>query len=302
MPRSSPFSSGSERSTIGCTWKSSSSSTARTRSRKLSCRKIPFACPTSERENRRMSEPNGLDRRSFIGYFAGIGLGSSLFPGVLWAKIAAGEDITLSSIASAEEIAGIHFDAAEREMMLDNLKQQEQRLELLHKNPLPNSVAPSIVFNPLPPGKNPPRDKLRPMVRGRVKGVRVGSNLEDLAFLPVAELSELVRTRKVSSVQLTQMYLNRLKRYDPVVKCVITLTEDRAMRQARAADAEIAKGRYRGPLHGIPWGAKDLIVVRGYKTTWGAGPYRDQVIDEDATVVQRLDAAGAILVAKLSLG
>jgi Asp-tRNA(Asn)/Glu-tRNA(Gln) amidotransferase A subunit family amidase len=125
---------------------------------------------------------------------------------------------------------------------------------------------------------------------------------EDLAFLPVTELSELVRRRRVSSLELTQMYLARLKKYDPVLHCVITLTEDRALRQARDADAEIRRGKYRGPLHGIPWGAKDLLAVRGYKTTWGAGPYKDQVIDADATVVQRLDAAGAVLVAKLTLG
>jgi Asp-tRNA(Asn)/Glu-tRNA(Gln) amidotransferase A subunit family amidase len=135
-----------------------------------------------------------------------------------------------------------------------------------------------------------------------VRGHSVPSNLEGLAFLPVTELSDLVRRRKVTSLELTEMYLNRLKRYDPVLRCVITLTEDRALAQARAADAEIARGKYRGPLHGIPWGAKDLLAVRGYKTTWGAGPYKDQVIDEDATVVQRLDAAGAVLVAKLTLG
>jgi Asp-tRNA(Asn)/Glu-tRNA(Gln) amidotransferase A subunit family amidase len=103
-------------------------------------------------------------------------------------------------------------------------------------------------------------------------------------------------------MQLTEMYLGRIKRYDPVLKAVITLTEERARRQAAAADAEIARGKYRGPLHGIPWGAKDLLAVKGYKTTWGAGPYRDQVIDVDATVVQRLDAAGAVLLAKLTLG
>ena len=98
------------------------------------------------------------------------------------------------------------------------------------------------------------------------------------------------------------MYLARLKRYDPILHCVISLTEDRALQQARTADAEISRGKYRGPLHGIPWGAKDLLAVRGYKTTWGAGPYKDQTIDADATVVQRLDAAGAVLVAKLTLG
>jgi Asp-tRNA(Asn)/Glu-tRNA(Gln) amidotransferase A subunit family amidase len=243
-----------------------------------------------------------LDRRSFMSYFAGIGLTSSLFPGVLWAKLAAGADITVDTIASAEEVAGVRFDSAERELMLDGLKQQEQRIEALHKIPLPNSVSPAIVFDPVPPGKKIPPPFKRPMVRSRT-GVRaVKGDIEELAFLPVTELSELVRRNRVTSLQLTQMYLARLKKYDPVLKCVITLTEDRALEQARAADAEIRRGKYRGPLHGIPWGAKDLLAVRGYKTTWGAGPFKEQVIDTDATVVKRLDAAGAILVAKLTLG
>jgi Asp-tRNA(Asn)/Glu-tRNA(Gln) amidotransferase A subunit family amidase len=243
-----------------------------------------------------------LDRRSFMSYFAGAGLGSTLFPGVLWAKLAAGADITVDTIASAEEVAGVRFDQAERELMLDGLKQQEQRIEALHKVSLPNSVSPAIVFDPRPPGKKIPVEVRRPMVRSKVAIREVPADLEQLAFLPVTELSELVRRRRVTSVQLTEMYLARLKKYDPVLRCVITLTEDRALRQARAADAEIARGKYRGPLHGIPWGAKDLLAVRGYKTTWGAGPFRNQVIDADATVVQRLDAAGAVLVAKLTLG
>jgi len=249
-----------------------------------------------------MSDTNGLNRRTFMGYFAGLGLTGSLFPGVLWAKVAAGEDITLASIAAAEEIAGVHFDPAEREMMLEGLKAQEQRIELLHRTPLPNSVAPAIVFDPLPAGFVPPREPKRPMIRSRANSVSVGRDLDALAFLPVTQLSRLIEARKVSSLQLTQMYLSRLKRYDPVLKCVITLTEERALRKAREADAEISRGHYRGPLHGIPWGAKDLLAAKGYRTTWGAGPYRDQVIDEDAAVVQRLDAAGAVLVAKLSLG
>jgi Asp-tRNA(Asn)/Glu-tRNA(Gln) amidotransferase A subunit family amidase len=243
-----------------------------------------------------------FDRRSFMGYFAGVGLTSTLFPGVLWAKLAAGADITVETIASAEEVAGLHFDPAERELMLDGLKQQEARIEALHKIPLANSVSPAIVFDPLPPGKTVAPEPRKPMVRSQSSPRRIGADLEELAFLPVTELSELVRTKRVTSLALTQMYLARLKRYDPVLHCVITLTEDRALNQARAADAEIARGKYRGPLHGIPWGAKDLLAVRGYKTTWGAGPYKDQTIDADATVVQRLDAAGAILVAKLSLG
>jgi Asp-tRNA(Asn)/Glu-tRNA(Gln) amidotransferase A subunit family amidase len=242
-----------------------------------------------------------VDRRQFMGYFAGIGLGSTLFPGVLWAKISAGADITVETIASAEEVAGITFDPAERELMLDGLKQQEQRIEALHKVVLPNSVSPAIVFDPLPPGKKIAPEQRRPMVRGKVAHRAVPAD-DELAFLPVTELSELVRRKRVTSVQLTQMYLARLKKYDPVLKCVISLTEDRALKQAYAADAEIRAGKYRGPLHGIPWGAKDLLAVRGYKTTWGAGPFKDQVIDADATVVQRLDAAGAVLIAKLTLG
>jgi Asp-tRNA(Asn)/Glu-tRNA(Gln) amidotransferase A subunit family amidase len=242
-----------------------------------------------------------VDRREFMGYFAGIGLSTTLFPGVLWAKISGGADITVETIASAEEVAGITFDPAERELMLDGLKQQEQRIEALHKVVLQNSVSPAIVFDPLPPGKTIVPEPRRPMVRSKVAHRAVPAE-DELAFLPVTELSELVRRKRVTSVQLTQMYLARLKKYDPVLKCVISLTEDRALKQAYAADAEIRAGKHRGALHGIPWGAKDLLAVRGYKTTWGAGPFKDQVIDADATVVQRLDAAGAVLVAKLTLG
>src|SRR5437868_8715231 len=243
-----------------------------------------------------------LDRRSFMGYFAGAGLSSTLFPGVLWAKLVAGADITVETIASAEEVAGLRFEPAERELMLDGLKQQEQRIEALHKIPIDNSVSPAIVFDPLPPGKKIEPAPRRPMRRSKVAARAKPADLDELAFLPVTELSELVRRQRVTSLELTQMYIARLKKYDPVLRCVITLTEDRALRQARAADEEIGRGRHRGPLHGIPWGAKDLLAVRGYKTTWGAGPYKDQVIDTDATVVKRLDDAGAVLVAKLTLG
>jgi Asp-tRNA(Asn)/Glu-tRNA(Gln) amidotransferase A subunit family amidase len=249
-----------------------------------------------------MSLSPSLDRRAFTSYFSSIGLGATLLPGILWARASAGEEITASTIAAAEELAGLKFDDAERAMMLEGLKTQAQRIEALHKVAIDNSIPPAIVFNPLPAGKQPPRGVRKPMVRGPVKLRTVSSNLEELAFLPVTELSELVRRRRVTSSQLTQMYLSRLKRYDPVLKCVITLTEDRAIAQARGADAEIARGKYRGPLHGIPWGAKDLLAVKAYKTTWGAGPFKEQVIDQDATVVERLDAAGAVLVAKLTLG
>ncbi|HYW73021.1 MAG TPA: amidase, partial [Pyrinomonadaceae bacterium] len=127
-------------------------------------------------------------------------------------------------------------------------------------------------------------------------------SVEDLAFATVPQLAELIRTRKVTSVELTKMYLDRLKKYGPKLLCVVTLTEDLAMQQAQAADDDLKRGKYRGPLHGIPWGAKDLFATKGIKTTWGAEPYRDQVIDYDATVVERLREAGAVLVAKLSMG
>src|SRR5687768_3866225 len=187
--------------------------------------------------------PSTFDRRTFMGYFAGAGLSSTLFPGVLWAKLAAGAEITVETIASAEEVAGVSFDPEERELMLDGLKQQEQRIEALHKVSLPNSVSPAIVFDPVPPGKKIPPPVKRPMVRSRVAPRNIGTNVDELAFLPVSELSELVRRNRVTSLQLTQMYLARIKQYDPVLKCVITLTEERALGQARAADAEIRRGK-----------------------------------------------------------
>jgi Asp-tRNA(Asn)/Glu-tRNA(Gln) amidotransferase A subunit family amidase len=130
----------------------------------------------------------------------------------------------------------------------------------------------------------------------------VPKNLEDVCFLSARHLGELVRTKRVSSLALTQMYLDRLKRYDSLLHFVITLTEDRAIAKAKEADRDLAAGKHRGPLHGLPWGGKDLLAVAGYPTTWGAGGFEDQKFEEDATVVKRLDAAGAVLVAKLSLG
>ena len=242
------------------------------------------------------------DRRAFMEYFAAAGLGSTLLPGVLWSQVAAGAEITAATVKCAEEIAGLSFDDDEREMMVAGLRTSEARIRALHAVELANGESPVLVFNPLPPGKNIPPEPPRTTARRAPAPRSVPADLEQLAFAPVTELSALIRARRITSTQLTDMYLARIRRLDPSLHSVITLTEERARAQARAADLEIARGKYRGPLHGIPWGAKDLLAVRGYKTTWGAGPYREQVIDEDATVVQRLDAAGAVLLAKLSLG
>ncbi len=168
---------------------------------------------------------------------------------------------------------------------------------------MPNSIPPAFVFDPMPPGQTPTppppgadlRKPLHISPAPAITSQPVPKDLNDLAFFTVRELGELVRRKKVSSVDLTQMYLARLKKYDPTLHFVVTLTENRALAQAREADKEIAAGKYRGPLHGLPWGAKDLLAVKGYPTTWGAGGFEHQVIDEDATVVQRLDAAGAVL-------
>ncbi|MGI9182667.1 MAG: amidase [Longimicrobiaceae bacterium] len=252
--------------------------------------------------NDNASVPGGLDRRTFMGYFAGMGLSSTLLPGVLWGKIAEGAEITSETIACAEEIAGIELSAEQREVILEDIRQQREQIEALHRVPIPNDVPPALLFNPVLPGMRPGAEERGRMTRSRVALRERPGNLEELAFLPVAELSEMVRRRRVSSMELTRMYLDRIRRHDPALHAVVTVTEERALRQAQAADEEIRRGRYRGPLHGIPWGAKDLLAVQGYPTTWGVELYREQMLEGDATVVERLDRAGAVLVAKLTLG
>jgi Asp-tRNA(Asn)/Glu-tRNA(Gln) amidotransferase A subunit family amidase len=247
------------------------------------------------------------DRRAFMAYFSSIGLGTTLLPGVLWAQIQrAGQvqqpEITKEDVAGAEEIAGLSFTDEERASIARGLRGVRSAIEELHKVPLDMSVFPAYVFEPVPPGKKLPAKTQHATVRSRVPLMARPGAVEELAYAPVTQLSTLLRTRAVTSLELTDMYLSRLKRYDSQLHFVINLTESRARAQARQMDREIAQGHYRGPLHGIPWGAKDLLAVKGYPTTWGAGLYKDQTFDYDATVVQRLDAAGAVLIAKLTLG
>ena len=209
--------------------------------------------------------------------------------------------ITRDAIASAEKLFGLNFTNAKRDSMIDGLKDQLTNYQNIRKITLANNVPPALTLNPIPVGMKF-ESLRRPFMASPAGTVAVPANLDNLAFSSVGQLAELIRTRKVTSVQLTTMYLNRLKRYGPKLLCIVTLTEDLAMRQAKQADAEIAAGKYRGPLHGIPFGIKDLLATKTYKTTWGAAPYRNQLIDEDATVVRRLEDAGAVLVAKLSMG
>jgi Asp-tRNA(Asn)/Glu-tRNA(Gln) amidotransferase A subunit family amidase len=244
------------------------------------------------------------DRRAFVAACCTAGIGSTLLPGVLWGALTRGADITVETIACAEEIAGISLTAEQREMMLENLRRQQRAQAALHAIPIGNSLQPAFYFDPLPPGRSlPPRITNPPHPPApRLPLGAMPQSVEELAFSTVAELAPLVRERRVSSTELTEMYLRRLERHDAQLHAVITLMGERARAQARALDEELAIGRYRGPLHGIPWGAKDLLAVRDHRTTWGAAPLRNQVIDEDATVVKRLDEAGAVLVAKLTLG
>ncbi len=243
-----------------------------------------------------------IDRRNFVAYFTSIGLGGTLLPGVLWARQQQQQGpVDRAMIAQAEQVAGLEFTDEERDEMARGLNQNLRAWEELRQVALDNAVVPAVQFDPVLPGVTFPTERRAP--RWSAPGaVRRPVSLEDVAFWSVGRLAELVRTRQVTSVELTTMYLDRLRRHGPRLECVISLTETRAMEAARRADAETAAGRYRGPLHGIPWGAKDLLATRGTRTTWGAKPYEDQLIDMDATVVERLDAAGAVLVAKLTLG
>ena len=249
-----------------------------------------------------MSHTLGAARRAFLERCGALGVASTLFPGVLWAGIASGEEITDASIIAAAEIAGVTFSDEDRALMLNGLRTQTAQLVALQQIKLDNTVAPAMIFSPLPHPDAVPKGPQRPVVMSRQTAKRAPASLESLSYAPLTELADLVRRRQITSVQLTTMYLDRLARLDPQLLCVTTVTRERALEQARAADAEIAAKRYKGPLHGIPWGAKDLLAVKGHPTTWGTQPYREQRLDYDATVVQRLDAAGAVLIAKLTLG
>ena len=209
--------------------------------------------------------------------------------------------ITRQKAAFASEIFGIDFTNKELDMTLRSLNEIKGSYTSIRGLNIPNSVMPAIQFNPIPTGfifnsKQEPIEWSNPGV------VELPTNMDDLAFYTVGELAELIKTKKITSVELTKFFIERMKKYAPKLQNLITLTEDLALEQATRADQEIAEGKYRGPLHGIPYGAKDLLNTKKYKTTYGAMPYKDQIIDMDATVIKKLEDAGAVLIAKLTLG
>ena len=212
-----------------------------------------------------------------------------------------GKTINTRDIRSAEKIMGLTFTPKERRMLLNGTRRNLARYAAIRETDIPNSVPPALQFNPVVEPAAPSEGEADFSFTPDLN-IPLPENREDIAFFSVPQLASLLRTGQITSIELTELYLTRLNKFGPALECVVTITEDLARKQARRADEEIAGGNYRGPLHGIPWGAKDLLSTKGYSTTWGAMPYKDQILDEDATVVQRLEEAGAVLVAKLSLG
>ena len=263
-----------------------------------------------------------VSRRTLLSACTAAGLAHTLFPGALLALAApafaaqapnplptdaAQQKITPAMLEAAAAIAGLTLTDEQKTTMLEGVTNQREDILEVRKLPLPNSIAPSFIFDPVPPGTTlnttKAAAKLGPAPAINLPAnASVETNTEALAYLTIRQLSELIRTKRITATTLTRMYLARLKRLDPTLHCVITLTEERALKQAATLDAETAAGKSRGPLHGIPWGAKDLLAVKGYPTTWGAAGFEDQHFDDEAEVVKRLDAAGAILIAKLALG
>jgi Asp-tRNA(Asn)/Glu-tRNA(Gln) amidotransferase A subunit family amidase len=216
-----------------------------------------------------------------------------------------GPPVSVTTFTEAQKLAQIEMSKPQLEQAASswrgNLASVYERRTGPHKLELPSSVVPYSSWNPVLPGRKagPERDQF---IRSKADPGPLPINEQEIAFAPVTQLSRWVAARQITSERLTQIYLRRLEQFNPTLRCVITLTTELALAQAKQADAEIAAGKYRGPLHGIPWGGKDLLDTAGIPTTYGAEPFRNRVPKDDAAVVKRLHAAGAVLVAKLSLG
>ncbi len=248
-------------------------------------------------------EDSSPDRRQLFHVLAALGIGTTTFHRAAAAEAAQARGsvrVTPEMVENAEWVAGLTLSESERKAVASSLTGVLRGYDDARKVELPNDVPPAVRFDPTP-GEPPYCGPRGTVVPSKVELKKPDAD-EELAFLPVAKLAHLIRTKQVSSVELTKLALDRLKKYDPALLCVVSLTEELALKQAKRADEETAAGKNRGPLHGIPWGAKDLIAYPGYKTTWGAGPYKEQTLDTKATVAKRLDDAGAVLVAKLTLG
>jgi Asp-tRNA(Asn)/Glu-tRNA(Gln) amidotransferase A subunit family amidase len=209
--------------------------------------------------------------------------------------------ITSTMIKNAASVIGLNFTQTERDTMIEALQDTRKDLEAIRNFKLDNSVPPAISFNPIPVGKRFDFQQ-KAQVWDLPHNVELPKNRNDLAFYTIGQLASLIKSRKITSVELTKFFLNRIEEYNGELEAIVTVTRKRALEQAEQMDVELTNGIYRGPLHGIPYGAKDLLAVEGYKTTWGATPYKDQEINTTATVIKKLDEAGAVLIAKTTLG
>jgi Amidase len=243
-----------------------------------------------------MNSPT-LDRRDLVKLFAAI----LALPAVAQTSAETAPKITGEMLQEALKVAGLTFPPDQVLLMLPGVNRNLAAFESLRKLEIPLDTPPAFTFSPLLPGKQLPAGPSR-FHQSKPISPAAWSTPEDLAFRSATELGHLVRTKKITPTELTKMYLARLKQYGPKLNCVITLTEDLALAQAERATAEIKQGKNRGALHGVPYGAKDLFDTKDILTTWGAEPYRDRVPKADATVIEKLDEAGAILLAKLSMG
>jgi Asp-tRNA(Asn)/Glu-tRNA(Gln) amidotransferase A subunit family amidase len=244
-----------------------------------------------------------LDRREMLTALAALGVGPVVFHRAIVAVAQESpkrRGVTPDMIKQAEWIAGVSLSDDQRKIVAQTVDGAMRTAETVRKIELPNDVGPAFRFDPSPGAAY--QAGPRGTVLATAAKLSRPAKADDIAFLSIAQLGHLLRSKQMSSVELTKLYLDRLTKYGPALKCVITLTDELALKQAKRADAELAAGKDRGPLHGIPWGAKDLMAVAGYKTTWGAGQYKDQTLDVTATVAKRLEDAGAVLAAKLSLG
>lgn len=210
-----------------------------------------------------------------------------------------GTEITLEDLKSFEKVAGIEFTEDERKQILASVRSARNGFANVRKQPIDYTTLPPTPFFPEPPTVQAPSGRVQ---APPLKGLKKPTSDEDLAYSSVRALALMVKSKQISPVELTKLYLDRYRKYGEKLLCLVTLTDDLAIRQAKQAEDEIMAGKYRGPLHGIPYGIKDLFAVAGYPCTWGAEPYRNQKFDYNAGVVDRLNQAGAICLAKTSLG
>ncbi len=243
-----------------------------------------------------------MRRRQWLKVIVSAGVGGSVFQRALAGQAEGLDEITAEMVQQAQWVAGVKLSPDEQNQLAQSLNRKQASWQAMRDLPLDSFRAPVTPFR-LPDQAREDMTKSVSSLRWLAadQPVRPASN-DELAFCSIGELAALLRARLVTSVELTRLYIERLKKYDPLLHCVVNLTEELALQQAAAADREMSRGEFRGPLHGIPWGAKDLISVPGYPTTWGVPMFAQRVLDEPATVYQKLTEAGAVLVAKLSLG